>query len=132
MRPFSALPAGFTAAIISLVLSAEASLADQDHCLSRSTDFGATVACGHHGSLNYCLSVAPLNIDTAYIRRCFVNAGCTAEEAVLETDWAMRMCNDQSGLELRRRLLHEDAGRPNFVYTRSTVKKVTHAIPRYR
>ncbi|KAL8367006.1 hypothetical protein RB595_007900 [Gaeumannomyces hyphopodioides] len=97
-------------------------------CLaSRSAELADLAACGHEGSINYCLShpaqrrpAAGLGqalgygalVETADIERCFVNAGCTAREAAVEAEWALRRCDElgdsPSMADLRRRHLHQD------------------------
>jgi len=99
---------------------------DRSECLrTRSDELAALAACGHAGSIRYCLSQLPVqaHLCTAEaLHRCFVDAGCTADEARIEAAWTLRRCDEKAGSDdlgdLRRRQNRDDdapttpAGRP--------------------
>ncbi|KAL8406169.1 hypothetical protein RB596_004860 [Gaeumannomyces avenae] len=95
-------------------------------CLaSRSAELADLAACGHAGSISYCLSHPAQSrpagglgqvlgygavVEAADIQRCFVDAGCTRREAAVEAEWALRRCDElgdsPSMADLRRRHHH--------------------------
>ena len=92
--------------------------ADRSECLrSRADELAALAACGHSGSIRYCLSQLPAqnHLCTAdVLHKCFVGAGCTPDEARIEAAWTLRRCDEQAGSDdlgdLRRRQNRPPAG----------------------
>jgi hypothetical protein len=94
-----------------LLLLTSSTAADRAECLrGRATELADLAACGHKGSVIYCLTQLPphTHLCTASaLERCFVNAGCTAEEARIEAAWSLKRCDEKGEGgelgELRRR-----------------------------
>lgn len=130
-------PPQATLAILSLLLllaaasvgatAPSSSSSKRAFCLtSRSGELAELASCGHQGSISYCLShptthraggglsqafgygAAP--VEPADLEHCFVDAGCTAREAAVEAEWALRRCDElgdePSMADLRRRRHH--------------------------
>ncbi|OAA61798.1 hypothetical protein SPI_04657 [Niveomyces insectorum RCEF 264] len=109
--------------------SGAAALAGSTECLaSRAPELARMAACGHTGSIEHCLAhTLPqqgrlCKVDV--VEACFVNAGCTVEEARIEAEWSIQHCSagapEDNGIvdELRRRRpKNEDDGdsRTTFV-----------------
>ncbi|CAK7263563.1 hypothetical protein SEPCBS119000_000554 [Sporothrix epigloea] len=78
-------------------------------CLSsRAAALAGLSACGHTGSIEYCLAnrlPKQSSLCTAEVlAECFANAGCQPEEALIEAAWTIKRCSAGSELEeLRRR-----------------------------
>ncbi|KAI1335064.1 hypothetical protein F5Y15DRAFT_260426 [Xylariaceae sp. FL0016] len=65
--------------------------------------FAAAAACGDSGSLEHCFSHIPED-RLAGLDGCFVNAGCTSPEAIIEQQYIRKYCEEGiSNIELRRR-----------------------------
>jgi hypothetical protein len=85
-------------------LSSSAHAISTTECLvDNSLDLAEHSDCGNHGVVNYCLSQL-VSSDPADVSSCFVDAGCSAEEAAIEARYTIDRCAEliQAG-ELRRR-----------------------------
>jgi len=101
-----------TTLVALLLVSGTDAYRSTSQCLqSLSRELAAAAACGHEGSLNYCLSNLP---EAAYdapkpsaalghLQDCFVNAGCTDAEAEIEAVWTLKRCQSPGELRARAR-----------------------------
>jgi len=106
--------------LTSLVLASAslASAAGPECFQTYSREHAVTASCGDKGSLNYCFSHLPLETQpealSSELERCFVSAGCTADEAQVEAFWALKRCgNPSNDLRRARRQLGSEAGNDN-------------------
>lgn len=71
---------------------------------TRSQELASLAACGHPGSLDHCFGSLGEFFMQADLEACFVNAGCTADEAAIEAIWTLRRCESPENLsDLRKR-----------------------------
>src|SRR3569833_2954561 len=92
-------------------VAAGAAAASRAECLrSRSSELAALASCGHEGSIQNCLSRVPAESPLcahAALEKCYVIAGCTAEEAAIEATWTLKRCDERADADdmadLRRR-----------------------------
>ncbi|KXX74842.1 hypothetical protein MMYC01_208073 [Madurella mycetomatis] len=118
-----------TLSALSLAFAALASAGGRLECLhTRSRDLASAASCGDEGSLNYCFShlspSAPADSLPEELARCFLNAGCTADESGIEALWVLRQC-DAPGSDLRRGRRAEE----HLAAAPQEPPLVAHAIP---
>lgn len=99
-----------TTLVALLLVSGTDAYRSTSQCLqSLSRELAAAAACGHEGSLNYCLSNLPEaaydapkpSAALSHLQDCFVNAGCTDAEAQIEAVWTLRRCQSPGELRVR-------------------------------
>ncbi|KAL2152962.1 hypothetical protein VTH82DRAFT_4117 [Thermothelomyces myriococcoides] len=94
------------AALLSSLLLASAatttyaSAASRLDCLrTRGREIAVAASCGQEASLNECFSNLPITADSdllsSELESCFVNAGCTAEESLIEALHFLERCDKQ-------------------------------------
>lgn len=96
-----------TAAILALVLAGGAHATSSSMCLkNRAPELADVTACGHKGSIAYCLGNLPSADNPSstllsHLEDCFVNAGCTKAEASIEAVWTLKRCEYPDELRAR-------------------------------
>ncbi len=84
------------AAILALGGAASASLSLAECLHDKAAALARIAACGDAGSVEYCLAnrvpTDSQQCTHGVLADCFVNAGCTAEEARIEAAWIVRVC----------------------------------------
>lgn len=103
-------PSLFLAAVLVLLSASRSTCATpaagQIECVrTRSWELATRADCGDNGSLHYCFGTLSTFFNSADLQSCFVNAGCTPDEAQIEATWVLRTCGTDMTLQsdLRRR-----------------------------
>ncbi|CAJ2513234.1 Uu.00g013530.m01.CDS01 [Anthostomella pinea] len=105
----SFLMAALPSTLLSLLLLSGSSLVSatvgRSACLRRdANELAEAVACGDKGSLRYCFTNVPAYLEQSDVEQCFQNAGCGPDEARIETQYVVKVCDEgQSVAEIRRR-----------------------------
>jgi hypothetical protein len=120
MRLFPATAAQMTGAasvMTLLLLTPSVSASRTAECLKEeSLKLAELSACGHKGSINYCLSnLIPIVVERSstllgHIEDCLANAGCSPAEAQIEAYWTLKRCDSPD--ELRKRQLGKTTTTP--------------------
>ncbi|KAL7792165.1 hypothetical protein V8C37DRAFT_380972 [Trichoderma ceciliae] len=111
--------------VAALALSGGALALSQAECLiQHSRELVEFSDCGHHASLEYCLSHLS-DSDINDLEACYTNAGCSMAEAVSEAKYAVQRCDEFSRMGDLKKRYRGVAGSPE----KTVAARNPHAAP---